>query len=831
MTPDDLRRLETDEALARLSVVDDDPAGWSRRQFLRAVGWGIGGGVVLGGAGAPGLGRWLDGTPGEAWAAPLGSTDGILVVIGMFGGNDGFDTVVRYGDPAYAAYRGGLAIGSDRALPIADGIGLHPNLSFVRERYAAGEVAIVQGLGYPNPDFSHFFSMATWMSAITGGAPSTGWIGRWLDARADPVDALVAASVGTSVPLHMVGQSRRAVGVPSKGAGFGATTDPNDLRLFDGLRAFAATPAGRGAWHDMVASTVRSQLDVAATTAPVFVDPLPSGQIQQKLAVAARLINANLGLRVLEVSWGGFDSHESQAWMHGERMAELDAGLRAFFETLAPWWRNRVAVMTFSEFGRTPYANGSAGTDHGTVGDHFVIGANVAGGFHGAAPTLAGLQRWDRPAMTLDFRSYYASVLEGWMGSGSSSVIGGQHELLPLFKAGPGVHVGPGAPPPPPPPPPVQVGGAGDFVPLTPTRVLDTRHGTGAPKGPVAGGSHVDVALLGRAGVPSSGVTAVVLNLTGTGATQDTFLTAFGAGRARPATSSVSLRRGASVPNLVVAELGTGGAVRVYNDAGSAHCLADVVGYFTTSRGSRLLPLAPARVVDTRSGLGAPKGKLRGGQTVWAKVAGKAGIPADATAVVLNLTATGATRSTFATLWPAGVDRPLASSLNVTPGTAVSNLVVAPVGAGGHVLLYHDQGATHLVADVLGCFTTTAPGRHVAVTPQRLLDTRRGVGAPAGPVGRAPVVLQVAGRGGVPASGASAVLLNVTITSPSAATFVTVWPSGAPRPLSSNLLAPSGRTVANMVLATLGADGKVLLYHDAGSAHLLADVVGYFTGG
>lgn len=813
-------------ARAALGIIDDHPSTWSRREFLRAVGWGVGGAALLHSLGAR-----------PAWATPLGANEGVLVVVGMYGGNDGFNTVVRHGEPSYGVYRGGLAIPASSVLPLGDGVGLHPNLAYLKQRWDAGEVAIVQGVGYPDPDFSHFTSMSIWMSGIRDGAPSSGWLGRWLDGRGDPLDALVAASIGSSVPLHLVGHSRRAVGVPPWGGGFGTGNDPNDLRLYEGLRAYAASTAGRGVWHDTVASTIKAQVEVARKTAPVFATPLPDGELRRKLTVAARLVNADLGLRVLEVSWGGFDTHEGQAWQHAALMTEFDEALRAFFETLDPAWHRRVTVMTFSEFGRTPYANGSAGTDHGTVGEHFVIGAQVRGGFHGDPPSISGLQRWDRAQHTVDFRSYYASVLDGWLGGGSTHVLGGSFATLPLFRAGPGAAVVTPPPPPPSPPPPLPVtpppsaGVAGScFVPLSPRRILDTRRGLGAPVGRIGTGAHIDVPVTGRGGIPGADVVAVVMNVTGTGALGASVLTCFGTGRTKPSTASLTVSPGHATANLVIAEVGPGGAIRMANDGAPTHCVGDVVGYFSRHQAAGLVAMSPRRLADTRRGLGLPAGRLGQGRIATLKVAGVSGVPTNAKAVVVNVTATGATHPTFVSLWPDGMLRPEVATLTTAPGRVTGNLAVVPVGSGGRIGIYHDRGEVHLVIDVLGCFTADGPGGYVPVRPERLLDTRRGLGTTVGKVASQRLTIRVAGRAGVPVAGAAAVLATLTVTGGTRPTFATVWPAGAAKPATSNVNAGAGETVSNTVLVPLGADGSLHLAHDAGDAHLVLDVQGWFTG-
>jgi uncharacterized protein (DUF1501 family) len=150
------------------------------------------------------------------------------------------------------------------------------------------------------------------------------------------------------------------------------------------------------------------------------------------------MINANLGFRVLSTSLNDFDHHADHRTEHAARMTELNDGVRRFFEVLNPAWAHRVTVATFSEFGRTSWANESLGTDHGTAAPQFVIGPNVQGGRYGQRPTIAGLARWERMAHHVDYRSYYASLLDGWMGGGSTDVLGGTFANLGLFRSSPG---------------------------------------------------------------------------------------------------------------------------------------------------------------------------------------------------------------------------------------------------------------------------------------------------------------------------------------------------------------------------------------------------------
>ena len=432
--------ISTSDALALLSQHNDDsPAGVDRRRFLRLVGMGAGAGIAgtLGGGSL--LDRVLPGHDASAWAAgPIGANDGVLIVIGMYGGNDGLNMVAPVTDPNYAAQRGTLALRPDTSLLIDAETGLHPNLTELKARWDLGQLAIVEGVGYPNPDLSHFTSMANWMSGRPGSLPTTGWLGRWLDGYlAGTRDLHAAASIGSSVPLTLVGATARATAVPERQPTFGADTTNSGTRVSNTIRSMAT--ANQGAWHAAVSSAFVDGLDVGKTLAPVIpATGIASGELSKPLEVAAHLVNANLGFRIVNIGWGDFDSHASEATMHGTRMAELNEGVRRFYEVLLPEWGNRVTFMTFSEFGRTSWVNAGGGTDHGTASSQLVFGANVKGGRYGQRPSLANIARWQRLTHHVDLRSYYTSILDGWMGGGASGLLGGTYENLGLFAAGPG---------------------------------------------------------------------------------------------------------------------------------------------------------------------------------------------------------------------------------------------------------------------------------------------------------------------------------------------------------------------------------------------------------
>jgi hypothetical protein len=371
------------------------------------------------------------------------------------------------------------------------------------------------------------------------------------------------------------------------------------------------------------------------------------------------------------------------------------------------------------------------------------------------------------------------------------------------------------------------------FVPAGPVRVMDTRNGTGVPEAPVGPGGTVSLQVAGVAGVPASGASAVVLNVTATGPTAASSVTIYPDGETRPLASNLNFSAGETIPNLVVVPVGTDGKVDFYNDDGTVNLVADLEGYYTDSgSGSVLDSLGPERVMDTRNGTGVPKAPVGPGGTVSLQVSGVAGVPSSGvTAVVLNVTATGPTAASNVTVYPAGETRPLASNLNFSAGETIPNLVVVPVGAGGKVDFYNDAGRVNLVADLAGYYTAAGAG-FAPLGPVRIMDTRNGTGVPLAPVGPGGTVsLQVAGVAGVPMSGVTAVVLNVTATGPTAASNVTVYPDGVSRPLASNLNFSAGETIPNLVVVPVGGDGKVDFYNDDGSVNLTADLAGYYTAG
>ncbi|CAM5522991.1 hypothetical protein SAVIM338S_03976 [Streptomyces avidinii] len=368
------------------------------------------------------------------------------------------------------------------------------------------------------------------------------------------------------------------------------------------------------------------------------------------------------------------------------------------------------------------------------------------------------------------------------------------------------------------------------YVPLSPSRFLDTRDGTGANRQRVGPGGVVTLQVAGVKGVPASGVTAVVMNVTAVEPTTPGHVTVYPNGRPLPGVSNINFAAGQIVPNLVTVPV-VNGKVDLRNNDGSVDLVADVTGYYTDvpANGSAFTPITPSRFLDTRDGTGANRQRVGPGGVVTLQVAGVKGVPASGvTAVVMNVTAVEPTTPGHVTVYPNGQSVPGVSNLNFTAGQIVPNAVVVPV-VNGKVDLRNNDGSVDLVADVTGYYSATG-STFSSGTPVRLLDTRDGTGARSGAVGPGgSVSLRVTDVEGVPESGVTAVVLNVTVTEPTSASHLIVHPHGAARPNVSNLNVAAGQTVSNLVVVPV-VDGRVTLFNNAGSAHVIADLNGYFSG-
>lgn len=353
------------------------------------------------------------------------------------------------------------------------------------------------------------------------------------------------------------------------------------------------------------------------------------------------------------------------------------------------------------------------------------------------------------------------------------------------------------------------------YVPVTPTRFLDTRDGRDGPK--YSNGETRTLQIAGRDPVPALTAVAVTLNVTVTEPDGSGYLTVWPSTSQMPLASNLNFTAGQTVPNMVTVGLGTDGAIEIFTQS-SAHIVVDVVGYFYAG----FNPVSPIRMMDTRSGQGGIA--LGPGETRDLVITGQGGVPgADVGAVALNVTVTEPTSSGYVTVWPTGVSNPLASNLNFTAGQTVPNAVIVGVGAGGKVSLLNSSGTTQLIVDVSGWFSSGFNPR----TPTRVMDTREGKGGTVLGPGQTRT-LRVAGVGGVPANGAGGVSLNVTVTEPTGSGYLTVWPTGKPQPLASNLNFTPGKTIPNSVISGVGPTGEISIFNSSGNTQVIVDIMGWF---
>ena len=369
----------------------------------------------------------------------------------------------------------------------------------------------------------------------------------------------------------------------------------------------------------------------------------------------------------------------------------------------------------------------------------------------------------------------------------------------------------------------------GYYNAVSPARIVDTRTSVGGHPFKLGEGETATFDVTGVGGVPASGVTAVALNVTATEGTFYSYLTVYPSGASRPNASDLNFVPGQDVANIVIVKVGADGNVSVYNYGGQVHVVFDVVGWFGSS-GSTYSPLTPARIVDTRTTVGGHAYKLAQGEVASFQVADVGGVPASgAAAVALNVTASQGNFPSYLTVYPSYVSRPNASNLNFLPNQDIPNMVIVKVGPEGSVDVYNYGGEVHVIFDVVGWFGS-AGGTFVPLAPARVVDTRNGAGGHPYKVGEGEVAtFDVTGVGGVPASGVTAVALNVTVTGADFPSYLTVYPSGASRPNASNLNFLPSQDVPNMVLVKVGPDGNVNVYNYGGHVHVVFDVAGYFT--
>lgn len=337
----------------------------------------------------------------------------ILVVLQLSGGNDGLNTVVPFAEEDYARHRPKLQITNDRVIKVSDSIGLHPQLKPMADLLDDGRLSIVQGVGYPNPNRSHFESMDIWHTAQLKEEDRTGhgWLGRTIDANRKPAE-------DTSPDAIFVGDSEIPVALRGRRANSISLNSRNELRLFASVSQPKTSPNNEDL-TSFIRQTVDSSFIAAkrfAESAPATGDSsYPNSRLGRKLQLLSSMIKLGGSTQIFYVSQGGYDTHSDQPGRHDNLLRELSRGLAAFMEDMQDSkLADRVLVLSFSEFGRRVAENSSAGTDHGTSGPVFVAGPVSKPGLIGLHPSLHDLDQGDLK-MTTDFRSIYANVLSKWL--------------------------------------------------------------------------------------------------------------------------------------------------------------------------------------------------------------------------------------------------------------------------------------------------------------------------------------------------------------------------------------------------------------------------------
>jgi uncharacterized protein (DUF1501 family) len=350
---------------------------------------------------------------------------GVLVVVQLDGGNDALNTVVPHTDAEYTRLRPRLKLAAKDLVKLDDTVGLHPALRPLDALLQKGHLAVLPGVGYPNPTRSHFRSMAIWHTAKFDPEEHTGygWLGRALDLENH--NSVLIGGGGTPAALR----GRRSAAL--------SLAQPEDLVLSDATTA--RLTSGEEPGGDLLDFVRRQAVDgygAGEKMAQITRDSgaaYPASGLAERLRLAAGLLKSGMSARVIYTLQSGYDTHASQAFSHANLLGEFGGAVRAFFADLEKAkFAERVLLLAFSEFGRTIKENGSAGTDHGTTGCVLVAGPRVKGGLLGRMPSLTDLEEGE-PKMTTDFRRIYATVLDQWLNCPSEKVLGSRFEHLPLL--------------------------------------------------------------------------------------------------------------------------------------------------------------------------------------------------------------------------------------------------------------------------------------------------------------------------------------------------------------------------------------------------------------
>lgn len=421
----------------------------TRRQFLRTG--------VLGGAVAWTVPVFLEKTffaldaaaADSAIQTMTGKDSPILVVLQLAGGNDGLNTVIPYGQDAYYTARPNIGIAPEKLLKINDQLGLHAKLTGLRGLYDSGDLAIIQGVGYPNPNRSHFRSTDIWQTASDSNKfEREGWLGNYFDSCCQGADPAVGVAVGRQAPMAFTAKTPTGItfAEPEQFRFISeASSDPEATdKIFRDMNAMDEPEENAGGSVAAVGGTMaagdgdtidylrRTALDAQVSSDKVLAitrkvknsgDYPGNSQLANNLKLVSRLIAGGMPTRVYYVSIGGFDTHSNQLTTHDRLMTELNGAISAFVADLKAQGNfDRVMMMTFSEFGRRVAENNSGGTDHGAAAPMFVVGGGVKPGIYGEQPSLLKLHDGDL-IYNVDFRNIYATILDKWMQAPSEKVL------------------------------------------------------------------------------------------------------------------------------------------------------------------------------------------------------------------------------------------------------------------------------------------------------------------------------------------------------------------------------------------------------------------------
>lgn len=382
--------------------------------------------------------------------------DHILVVVQLSGGNDGLNMVVPYSMDQYYKARPGIGIPAKDVLKLGDyGVGLHPQMTGIKDLYDKGMAAVIQGVGYPNPNRSHFKSMDIWQTADTT-ATGDGWLGRYFDAeccgygKGESGKAEKKAggnqpgiAIGRAAPLAMQGQRIKPISFESEDL-FRWIGQDVHKSLADPYQKLERREVKDTADDSNSSFLMRTALDAQVSSdlirKAVRAKPLvqyPGNELGRQLQMVASMIRAGLPTRVYYVQHGGFDTHAQQGagnGRHGNLLSQLAQAMKAFYSDLKAQENDgRVLTMSFSEFGRRVAQNASQGTDHGTAAPMFLFGPMVKAGVIGDHPSLTDLDEGDLK-YHIDFRSVYAGVLDGWLKADPKKILEGEYKAVPVIK-------------------------------------------------------------------------------------------------------------------------------------------------------------------------------------------------------------------------------------------------------------------------------------------------------------------------------------------------------------------------------------------------------------